>query len=352
MRAAVDLKREGADLWPFEAFLWLPTDDHQAPNPLHLQMGLSFLRRCEEAAIPVFVNCMMGVGRSASLVLAHLLVSRFRGANVDEALAYPGLAAARRRAQRAHRSRPRWKRPATSPGRRSPSRRAFGGTGGASGQKDDLLGSDLDHVAAHQIHRTFDAPAGPERSVAAAQVLEDGAFPLHADPGVATGHADRPAPHDAALAASDEVVALRERDLPAIPEQAARGRPARRGPRVGRRQLAAEGVAEAVDGSDEARLSWRVLQSGTEVGHEAGESGFGHEGPGPEHLADLGLREGAGAPGHEQAQEVEGFRLESHGCARSEQLAPLRVQGEVSETQGHPEAASILGAGFHACKLS
>jgi len=88
VRAAVDLKREGPDLWPFEAFLWLPTHDHQAPNPLHLQMGLSFLRRCEEAATPVFVNCMMGVGRSASLVLAHLLVSRFKGANVDEALAF------------------------------------------------------------------------------------------------------------------------------------------------------------------------------------------------------------------------------------------------------------------------
>lgn len=88
VRAAVDLKREGPDLWPFDAFLWLPTDDHQAPNPLHLQMGLSFLGRCEEAATPVFVNCMMGVGRSASLVLAHLLVSRFKGANVGEALAY------------------------------------------------------------------------------------------------------------------------------------------------------------------------------------------------------------------------------------------------------------------------
>ena len=98
--------------------------------------------------------------------------------------------------------------------------------------------------------------------------------------------------------------------------------------------------------------SRRVLQGGTEVGHETGESGFGHEGPGPEHLADLGLREGAGAPGQEQAQEVEGFRLEGHGRARSEQLAPLRVQGEVSETQGHPLPASILGAGFHVCKLS
>ena len=88
VRAAVDLKREGADLWPFEAFLWLPTGDHQPPNPLHLQMGLSFLRRCEEAAIPVFVNCLMGVGRSASLVLAHLLADRFREASVDEALGF------------------------------------------------------------------------------------------------------------------------------------------------------------------------------------------------------------------------------------------------------------------------
>jgi len=88
VRAAVDLKGEGADLWPFEAFLWLPTSDHQPPNPLHLQMGLSFLQRCEEAGLPVFVNCLMGVGRSASLVLAHLLVKRFRESSVDEALAF------------------------------------------------------------------------------------------------------------------------------------------------------------------------------------------------------------------------------------------------------------------------
>ena len=99
VRASVDLKREGADLWTFEAFLWLPTVDHEAPNPLHLQMGISFLRRCEEAATPVFVHCMVGVGRSATLVLAHLLAGRFRGAQRRGGPGLPRLAPARGRAQ-------------------------------------------------------------------------------------------------------------------------------------------------------------------------------------------------------------------------------------------------------------
>ena len=118
MRACVDLKREGADPWTFEAFLWLPTDDHEPPSPLHLQMGMSFLRQCEEAAIPVFVHCLMGVGRSASLVLAHLLVGSVpRGGASTRPWPFSSRDGPPPR-RTAPRSRPRWKRPATSPGRK------------------------------------------------------------------------------------------------------------------------------------------------------------------------------------------------------------------------------------------
>ena len=86
VRACVDMKQEGADPWTFDAFLWLPTIDHDAPSQMHLRMGIAFLRQCEQAAMPVFVHCMAGVGRSSTLVLAHLLAGDFAARGADEAL--------------------------------------------------------------------------------------------------------------------------------------------------------------------------------------------------------------------------------------------------------------------------
>src|SRR5262245_36000838 len=88
VRACVDMKREGADPWSFDAFLWLPTPDQVPPSQVHLRMGMAFLRECEQAAMPVFVACMAGVGRSSTLVLAHLLAGRFREASPTEALEF------------------------------------------------------------------------------------------------------------------------------------------------------------------------------------------------------------------------------------------------------------------------
>jgi hypothetical protein len=86
VQACVDMKREGADVWPFDAFLWLPTADHEAPGAFHLRLGISFLRHCEEAGMGVFVACLAGVGRSSALVLAHLLAGPLRGRAAQEAL--------------------------------------------------------------------------------------------------------------------------------------------------------------------------------------------------------------------------------------------------------------------------
>jgi hypothetical protein len=88
IRACVDMKLEGADPWGFDVFLWLPTADHDAPSQVHLRIGLAFLRECEAAGLPVFVACLAGVGRSSTLVLAHLLAGRFREEGVDAALAF------------------------------------------------------------------------------------------------------------------------------------------------------------------------------------------------------------------------------------------------------------------------
>jgi predicted protein tyrosine phosphatase len=88
IRACVDMKQEGADPWAFDAFLWLPTVDHDAPSAAHLQIGMAFLDQCERARMPVVVQCMAGVGRSSTLVLAHLLAGRFREGQTRDALDY------------------------------------------------------------------------------------------------------------------------------------------------------------------------------------------------------------------------------------------------------------------------
>lgn len=88
IRAAIDMREEGTDLWHFEAFLWLPTVDHTASTTLHLKLGIAFLRECEKERVPVFVHCTAGVGRSAALVLAHLLSDAYREPGTSAALEY------------------------------------------------------------------------------------------------------------------------------------------------------------------------------------------------------------------------------------------------------------------------
>jgi protein-tyrosine phosphatase len=51
-------------------------------------MGIHFLRECEAVRMPAFVVCMAGVGRSPTLVLAHLLAGEFREQGPDAALEF------------------------------------------------------------------------------------------------------------------------------------------------------------------------------------------------------------------------------------------------------------------------
>jgi predicted protein tyrosine phosphatase len=88
VRACVDMKQESADPWTWEAFLWLPTLDHDPPSQLHLRMGIGFLRQCERDKVPAVVHCMAGVGRSTTLVLAYLLAGQQRGQPTSEVLRF------------------------------------------------------------------------------------------------------------------------------------------------------------------------------------------------------------------------------------------------------------------------
>jgi protein tyrosine phosphatase len=88
IRASVDMKHEGADPWTFEAFLWLPTVDHEPPSRAHLHLGMAFLRQCEVSRFPVIVHCMAGIGRSSALVLAHLMSGELQGASTENALEF------------------------------------------------------------------------------------------------------------------------------------------------------------------------------------------------------------------------------------------------------------------------
>src|SRR5262249_57141168 len=70
----------------FHRSMCQPGADTTPPSRPLLRLGIGFLRQCEEARLPVFVTCLAGVGRSATLVLAHLLAGRLRTVPPRDAL--------------------------------------------------------------------------------------------------------------------------------------------------------------------------------------------------------------------------------------------------------------------------
>lgn len=67
-----------------DSYLWLPTEDHQAPSLTALKMGVAYIEQVLRHGGQVYVHCKNGHGRSPTLVAAWLMS---RGKTITQALA-------------------------------------------------------------------------------------------------------------------------------------------------------------------------------------------------------------------------------------------------------------------------
>ena len=86
IRADISLEKDRIDA-PDGAdyFLWLPTADHSAPSPEHLELGVKALNFFVKNKIKVYVHCQNGHGRAPTLVAAYLVT---KGMSVEEAVSF------------------------------------------------------------------------------------------------------------------------------------------------------------------------------------------------------------------------------------------------------------------------
>jgi len=70
-----EYKKEGMEQ------LWLPTMDMSSPQIHQVEKALEFIKEQEERGKKVFVHCKMGAGRSATIVLCHLIWNKGMEAN-------------------------------------------------------------------------------------------------------------------------------------------------------------------------------------------------------------------------------------------------------------------------------
>jgi hypothetical protein len=65
------------------AYLWLPVIDHTDPALGQLLLGAQFVDTAVRIGHKVLVHCAMGIGRSRTMVAAHMI---WTGLSVDEAI--------------------------------------------------------------------------------------------------------------------------------------------------------------------------------------------------------------------------------------------------------------------------
>jgi hypothetical protein len=98
---------------------------------------------------------------------------------------------------------------------------------------------------------------------------------------------------------------------------------------------AAERVAEAADGADEARPALVVVQHHADLGDHAPEAGVGNERLGPEPVLKLRSGHDLGTPLPQGPQALEGLGRKAAGPARASQLAASWVEHELAESHAH-----------------
>jgi protein-tyrosine phosphatase len=80
----IDMEIERQDATPeVEIYLWLPTEDKQAPTQDQLQTGVAVIDESVKLGKKVYVHCRNGHGRGPTMVAAYLV---YEGAGVKEAI--------------------------------------------------------------------------------------------------------------------------------------------------------------------------------------------------------------------------------------------------------------------------
>ncbi|WP_054534341.1 protein-tyrosine phosphatase family protein [Herpetosiphon geysericola] len=85
VRVTVNLQAERQDRFGSlgnEGYLWLPTQDRQAPTTEALQQGVAFVQQATKAGHKVLIHCHAGMSRSATLCTAVLIAE---GMSLDNA---------------------------------------------------------------------------------------------------------------------------------------------------------------------------------------------------------------------------------------------------------------------------
>lgn len=86
VKADISLEKDKVDAPEgIEYFLWLPTEDNQAPTQDKLNLGVQVLEFLISRNIKVYIHCKNGHGRSPTLFIAYLIK---KGMGVDEAFQY------------------------------------------------------------------------------------------------------------------------------------------------------------------------------------------------------------------------------------------------------------------------
>ena len=105
-------------------------------------------------------------------------------------------------------------------------------------------------------------------------------------------------------------------------------------------RVAAEGVAESVDGAYEPGFAGLVPEGGSDLGHEVCEVRGCDEGGGPEGLAQLRLRHDLWSMGEEHREQLQSLWRQMQRLCPAQQLPAPEVQDEFSK--GDPHAVPCL----------